>query len=80
MLRKTRNLWIFNGQRRTEKKVVDFACAEWNEFCEFSVKRLPEGYSPLVSSNQQDGQEMDSIVGYTIVYISAYSESKGNRG
>lgn len=37
LLWKTRNMWIFNGERRTEKEIVDLAIAEWQEFTEVTV-------------------------------------------
>lgn len=62
---------------RTEKEVVDLACAKWQEFHEASVERFISGHLSQPSNDQQGDRERLALVGYTKVYMSAYSSSEG---
>lgn len=77
MLWKTRNLWVFNWERRSEKEIVDLACAKWHEFCEVQADSTATVPLQANSRIQQKERRRRIAVACTKVYISACSVKQG---
>lgn len=73
MLWKTRNLWIFKGERRSEKEIVDLALAEWHEFGEIEAIKSPVGCAQPRGALLFEESLLLAAVGCTMIYVSACS-------
>lgn len=65
---------------RTEKKAVDLAVAEWQEYNEIKGAGQPSRPKPVKGRPQQEEEIMSTIVGCTMVYISACNMNHGQAG
>lgn len=80
ILWKTRNLWVFTGEKRSEKETVDLAYAEWYEFSKVHKENHKIRTAQTPGHIQQKEKRRRNTVGCTILYISTYSLNQKHMG